>query len=195
VLADIFKTYKIDGKTIVPHPINEALALVYAELGAKQFTGLAISAGAGMVNFCYAMYGVEVSSFSIVNSGDWIDQQAAKATGEKIVTINKRKHTIDLIAAPTDFIDRAIQTQYRIMIENTVSNIKKTIENSGNVKSEQPLDIIVAGGTALPNGFVELFKEAVNLAKLPIPIGEVRKPDDCLYAVARGCLVAAEMSQ
>jgi len=195
VLADIFKTYKIDGKSIVPHPINEALALVYAELGAKQFTGIGLSFGAGMVNFCYSIYGAEVSSFSIVNAGDWIDQQAAKATGESVVSINKKKQSIDLTAQPTTFVERAIQTQYRLMVENTVANIKKAIETSGNVRSENPVDIVVAGGTSSPNGFVELVKETVEAAKLPLPIGEIRRPDDHLYAVARGCLVAAEVSQ
>lgn len=195
VLADIFKTYKIDGKTIVPHAINEALALVYAELGAKQFTGIGLSFGAGMVNFCYSIYGAEVSSFSIVNAGDWIDQQAAKATGETPVAINKKKQSIDLTVAPTNFVERAIQTQYRLMVDNTVANIKKAIEKSGNVRSENPVDIVVAGGTSSPNGFVELVKEAVTAANLPIPIGEIRRPDDHLYAVARGCLVAAEVSQ
>jgi actin-like ATPase involved in cell morphogenesis len=196
VLADIFKSYKVDNKTLVPHHINEAMALVYAELGEKQFSGIGISFGAGMVNFCHAIYATEVSSFSIVNAGDWIDNQAAKATGETPVFINKAKTKIDLTATPTNFVERAIKAQYRLMVENTVANIKKAIQNSENkIRSEEPIDVVVAGGTASPNGFVELVKEVIASAKLPIPIGEIRRPNDHLYAVARGCLVAAEASQ
>jgi hypothetical protein len=196
VLADIFKSYKIDGKTLIPHHINEALALIYAEFGGKQFTGIGISFGAGMVNFCYSIYAAEVSSFSIVNAGDWIDQQAAKATGESAIFINKAKQKIDLNATPANFIERAIQAQYRLMIENTVTNIKKALQSSDkSIRSDNPIDIVVAGGTASPPGFVELVKEIITEAKLPIPIGEIHRPDDHLYAVARGCLVAAEVSQ
>jgi hypothetical protein len=196
VLADIFKSYKIDGKTLVPFHINEALALIYAEFAEKQFTGAGISFGGGMVNFCYAMYAAEVSSFSIVNAGDWIDQQAAMATGETPIFINKVKQKIDLSVAPADFIERAIQAQYRLMIENTVANIKKALlSTEKNIRSEAPIDVVVAGGTASPNGFVELVKEIITEAKLPIPIGTIYRPEDHLYTVARGCLVAAETSQ
>lgn len=196
VLSDIFKSYKVDGKTLVPFHINEAMALIYAELGDKQFSGIGISFGAGMVNFCHSIYATEVSSFSIVNAGDWIDHQAAKATGETAVFINKAKQKLDLTATPTNFVERAIKAQYKLMVENTVANIKKVMLSSDNkVRTEQPIDIIVAGGTASPNGFVDLVKEVITSAKLPIPIGEIRRPDDHLYAVARGCLVAAEASQ
>lgn len=196
ILYDIFKSYKVDGKTLVPFHINEGMALIYAELGDKQFSGIGISFGGGMVNFCHAIYATEVSSFSIVNAGDWIDQQAAKATGETPVFINKAKQKIDLNETPTNFVERAIKTQYKLMVENTIANIKKTMSNSDNkIRSEQPIDIIVAGGTASPNGFLDLVKEVITSAKLPIQIGEIRRPDDHLYAVARGCLVAAEASQ
>jgi actin-like ATPase involved in cell morphogenesis len=196
VLSDIFKSYKVDGKTLVPYHINEAMALVYAELSDRQFSGIGISFGAGMVNFCHSIYATEVSSFSIVNAGDWIDNQAAKATGETPVFINKAKQKIDLTEPPTSFVERAIKAQYRLMVENTVVNIKKAVQNSENkIRSEEPIDVVVAGGTSSPNGFVELVKEVVSAAKLPIPIGEIRRPDDYLCAVARGCLVAAEASQ
>ena len=97
ILDAIFKAFKNEtGYRVSAHPINEALALVYAELGKKAYTGIAASFGAGMVNICYAMYGSPVFSFAIVNSGDWIDRQAAKATGESISYINKEKTKIDL---------------------------------------------------------------------------------------------------
>lgn len=59
-------------------------------IGTTGFLGMS-GIAAGMVNICYAMYGNPVFSFSIVNSGDWIDKQAAKATGESISFINKEK--------------------------------------------------------------------------------------------------------
>lgn len=197
ILEAIFKAFKSEkGYKVDARPINEALALVYAELAKKAFTGIGISFGAGMVNVCYAMYGTPVFKFAIVNSGDWIDKQAAKATGESVAFINKEKMKIDLTKNPATLVERAIHTQYGLMIEHTVTGLKKGFaEAIKSVRTDAPVDIVIAGGTSLPNGFGALFKEAVQQANLPIKIGEIIRPSDPLYSVARGCLIAAEAAK
>lgn len=192
-LEDILKKYKVNGKTIEAYPINEALALIFAELEHKQYTGFGISFGGGMKNVCFAKWTQPVFQFSSVNSGDYIDRMVAKATNENVTVINKEKTKVDLLKSPTNAIERAVQFQYRIMIEETVSSIKKMITESGNkVKSDVPLDFVLAGGVSSPNGFDKIFKEVLDSAKLNIPIGEVIKPKDPLYSVSRGALIAAE---
>jgi hypothetical protein len=197
ILDAIFKAYKSEtGYKVDAHPINEALALVYAELGKKAYTGISASFGAGMVNICYAMYGSPVFTFAIVNSGDWIDRQAAKATGESISFINKEKTKIDLTKPPSTLVERAIHTQYQLMIEHTVNGLKKGFSDvNKTVRTDGEVDVVIAGGTSSPNGFTELFKETISKVELPIKIGDVIKPSDPLYSVARGCLVAAEASK
>ena len=102
--------------------------------------GIGISFGSGMVNICYAMYGNPIFAFSLVNSGDWIDRQAAKATGETISFINKEKTKTDLTKAPTTLVERAIHTQYRLMVEHTVSGIKKGFSDiTKTVRTDMPL--------------------------------------------------------
>lgn len=194
ILKAIFDAYKTsDGKKVDARPINEALALIYAELASSGYTGIGISFGAGMVNLCLAIFGAPVFEFAIVNSGDWIDKQAAKATGEAIAFINREKTKVDLAVEPQNLIERAIQTQYRIMIEKTVHSIKKGIDDAGNkARTSNGVDIVIAGGTSSPNGFDTLFKTVLEQANLSIKIGKVIRPADPLYSVARGCLVAAE---
>lgn len=193
ILDAIFKAFKSDkGQKVNAMPINEALALVYAELAEKNFTGFGISCGAGMVNVTFAIFGAPVFSFAIVNSGDWIDKQAARATDKPIAFINKEKTKVDLTKEPTNLVERAIQTQYRLMIEKTVAGIKKGLEEHHKSRPEHPVDIIVAGGTSSPNGFEQLFREVVSTADLPIQIGNIIKPADPLFSVAKGCLIAAE---
>lgn len=200
VLQAMFKAYTSEkGYKVDAHPINEALALVYAELGNKNWTGVGISFGAGMVNLCYAIYGAPVFQFSLVNSGDWIDKMASKAIGEETTTyVNKEKMNADLtVENPDTLVQRAIKTQYEIMIQHTVQGIKKGIEEAGaKARSEQPVDIIVAGGTSMPKGFDVLFAKILDQAQLTnIKIGEVIRPEDPLFSVARGCLIAAENAQ
>lgn len=197
VLEAIFKAYRSEkGYRVDPHPINEALALVYAELGNKAWTGIGVSCGAGMVNLCYAIYGAPVFQFSIVNSGDWIDKMASKAIGEETTTyVNREKMHADLtVETPDTLVQRAIKTQYEIMIQHTVQGIKKGIEEAGNkARSEQPVDIVVAGGTSMPKGFDTLFAKILEQAKIStLKVGSVIRPKDPLFSVARGCLIAAE---
>ena len=152
--------------------------------------------GAGMVNICFAIYGKDMFTFSIVNSGDWIDKQAAKATGESIAFINKEKTKIDLDKEPTTLVERAIITQYKLMIEKTVAAIKHGLENNSDKKAklDAPIDVVIAGGTSSPNGFEKFFAKVLKEANLPMQIGEIIKPKDPLYSVGRGCLIAAEAS-
>jgi hypothetical protein len=194
VLESIFKSYVSDeGYKVDPKPINEALAIVYAELQKKAFTGVGVSCGAGMVNVCFAMYGNPIFSFAIVNSGDWIDKQAAKATGESPTFINKEKAKVDLSAEPTTLVERAIITQYRLMIEKTVHGIREGLASAKQaVKTENPVDFVVAGGTSMAKGFTDIFSQTLKQANLSIPVGEVIRPAEPLYSVAKGCLIAAE---
>lgn len=196
VLEEMLKKYKVNGKIITPYAINEGLALVFAELGKKNYTGIGMSFGAGMVNVCYSIFSQPILSFAIVGSGDWIDAQAAHATNESIAHINREKHKIDLTKAPQNMVERAIQSQYRIMIEKTVLGMKKAIIDAGNaVRSDDPVDIILGGGTASPVGFEKIVEEVIKESGFPIKIGSIKKPEDHLHAVARGCLIAAENAQ
>jgi len=149
-----------------------------------------------MVNLCFAMYGKDIFTFSIVNSGDWIDKQAAKATGESISFINKEKTKVDLSKEPQTLVERAIATQYSLMIERTVATIKKGLTDHSDKKArlDHPIDVIIAGGTSSPKGFDELFKKIMTKSEMPMEIGNIIRPSDPLYSVSRGCLIAAENS-
>lgn len=195
IVDAIFKAYKSEtGYTVDCRPINEGMALVYAELKEKMFTGVGVSCGAGMVNVAFSLFGAPVFTFALVNSGDWIDKMSAKATGETIAFINKTKTKIDLGKEPTNLVERAIRTQYELMIEQTVIGIKKGLESNKekNAKLDAPVDFVVAGGTSSPPGFSALFEKLLREAKLPIEVGKVIHPKDPLFSVARGCLIAAE---
>jgi hypothetical protein len=194
VLDAIFKAFQdTHGHTVKANPINEGLALVYSELGAKAYTGIGVSFGAGMVNLCFSIYGAPVFSFALVNSGDWIDRQAAKATGESVTFINKEKSKINLIAEPKNMVERAIQTQYKLMIEKTVVGIKQGFASEHKkARPDGPIDIVIAGGSSSPVGFDILFEQIVREAKLPMNIDKIVRPADPLFGVARGCLIAAE---
>lgn len=79
------------------------------------------------------------------------------------------------------------------MIEHTVAGIKKGFADiTKTVRTDAPIDVVIAGGTSSPFGFAQIFKDTIAQADLPIKIGEIIKPNTPLYSVARGCLIAAE---
>ena len=58
-----------------------------------------------------------------------------------------------------------------------------------------PVPIIVGGGTSMVNGFIEVFKEQFKAKHFPLAISEIRLVDEPLTAVARGCLLDAQLEE
>lgn len=71
--------------------INEAEALCYAELENDEYTGIAVSCGAGMTNVCVMLNGEPTVVFSTTKSGDWVDRMSAVATGEPDSVVQAEK--------------------------------------------------------------------------------------------------------
>ena len=58
----------------------------------------------------------------------------------------------------------------------------------------QPINIIIAGGTSMIGGFVDKFKEKLG-DDFPIPVGEVKLAEDPLYTVSKGLYNASVVSE
>jgi actin-like ATPase involved in cell morphogenesis len=73
---------------------NEAMAIIYAEGAADQFSGIALSYGSGMTNVALAVKAFPALEFSVSRGGDWIDEGAAKSvpnmTQSRICTIKEK---------------------------------------------------------------------------------------------------------
>ncbi|MBI5025120.1 MAG: hypothetical protein HZC12_00005 [Nitrospirae bacterium] len=59
----------------------------------------------------------------------------------------------------------------------------------------KPITIVLSGGTSLPKGFSQRFKQLLDQLKLPIPVGSVRMASQPLRSVAKGALVAASADE
>lgn len=194
---------EFDGGEISSYPINEARAIVISQIEDK--TGVGISMGAGMVNVCYCLYGIEIFSFSIVGSGDRIDIDSAVRFGydpknpdgsykETPTSICKRKEKMSLKECPTDMVGKTIWINYGIMIENVMKAIINEFKkHEEKARIDKPIPIIIAGGTSSPEGLTEYVQEVVNKLEIPFEISEITRAEKPLYAVAEGCLIAASM--
>jgi len=177
-----------------PKPINEGLAVIFSELNDKNFTGIGLSFGGGMVNVCMSFMAAPVFSFSISKSGDWIDDQAAMAVDETNSKVCAFKEAnLDLSKTKgLSRMEKALSIYYRNLTEYVLRHLKKKFENTKEMPElKKPVDIVIAGGTSLPKGFLQLFNRMLKRVKLPHAVGKVKMAGEPINAVANGALISA----
>ena len=179
-----------------PEPINEGMAVIYSELADSNFTGLGVSFGAGMTNVCLAYYAVPVMTFSIARGGDWIDEQAAQATGTNVDKVTATKEDDFRLDFTTDVggIEGALSIYYDNLLDYVIENVIAEV-NEEDVEEGLDVPVVVTGGTSSPQGFAKLFQDRLNDAAVPFSISEVRRAEEPMYSVARGALVASRTEE
>ena len=180
-------------------PINEGLAVVFAELGGDEhFTGIGMSFGGGMVNVCFAYRSLPLLMFSITRSGDWIDERAAMAVGENASYVCSIKEKgLDLTQSDgLSKIPSALGIAYDELIHSVAATLTKQVGKMMNIpKLAEPLPVVLSGGTATPRGFTERFKQALRSENFPLEIARVKLAEDPFGSVARGAMIAAQAGE
>ncbi len=175
-----------------PKPLQEGHAVVFSELAEDDFTGIGISCGGGMFNICVAYKSIPALTFSTSKGGDWIDRNVATVLGIKASRATAIKERGVNLLSPRNREEEAVEIYYRNLISYTLESIKKRFESSEGMPSfPEPVEIVCAGGTSMIGGFVEIFQDEFESINFPIEVKGIRRADDPLFSVAKGCLVAA----
>ncbi|MBI1851174.1 MAG: hypothetical protein HYR85_12600 [Planctomycetes bacterium] len=179
-----------------PKAMNEGHAVVFAELAEQNFTGIGISCGGGMFNICVSYKTIPALSFSISRGGDWIDSNVATVLGITAARATYLKERGVDITNPTCREDEAIVIYYRNLINYTLQNIKAKFEVASDMPEfREPVDIVCSGGTSMIKGFEKVFWQELQNIKFPIKVAKVRRAAEPLTSVAKGCLIAAAISE
>ncbi|MHC4957355.1 MAG: disk-shape morphogenesis protein volactin [Planctomycetota bacterium] len=178
-----------------PHAMNEAHAIVYSELGDQDFTGIGVSCGGGMFNVCVAYKTIPAVKFSVSRGGDWIDQHVSRVMGMPRTRATAIKEGDVNLMEPRTREEEAVVLYYRNLISYVLQNLKQRFQLARDVPQfEEPVEVVVAGGTSLVGGFVEVFAEELQKVDFPLPIAGVRRAEDAITSVVRGCLIAAALA-
>jgi hypothetical protein len=178
-----------------PMAINEAFAVVLAELKDKKFTGVGISCGGGMVNVCVAYTSIVIAEFAIGRGGDWIDQHAANAIDISVNKILIAKEKGMSILGPENREEESIAIYYKQYIRYFLEQIAKVMHMPDKgVQFEEPVDMVFAGGSSMVGGFIEVVRRELKNVDLGIKINEVRMAAQPFYSVSKGCLLNAQMA-
>jgi len=176
--------------------INEGLAVVFAEMESSNYTGIGISCGSGMCNACLAVLSVPVISFSVPKAGDFIDTHAAGATGEVSNRIRVRKErSFSLNGFSGDLVQNALTVYYEEVVHTLLDALCENLSAARRLpRLENPIPLVLSGGTVMPRGFFEFFKKVLSKCELPVRLSEVRVSAEPLNSTARGALMAASVS-
>ena len=178
-------------------PLNEAMAIIYSECQKERFSGIGISFGAGLVNCAISFRGIETLKFSIEQSGDWVDNNVANSLNmvSNRVTNIKEKY-FDM---KTGFVNQknkkikrvleALEYYYSAMISTVVKRIIKEFEDKVDLDLDDTIPVVIAGGTSLPNGFIEAFRTEFAKNDLPFELSEIRRAANPLTSVANGLMI------
>jgi hypothetical protein len=134
-----------------------------------------------------------VISFSVPKAGDFIDAHAAKATGEMANRTRIRKEqSFVLNGFSGDRMQNALTVYYDEMIQNLVDALCANFSDARRLpRLEQPVPVVLSGGTAMPSGFLARFEQRLRSADFPFAISEIRLSADPLNSTAKGALLAA----
>lgn len=176
---------------------NEAMAVIYSECANEKFSGIGLSFGAGMMNCACGFKAVEAFTFSTSRSGDWIDNNVANdlnITPNRVTNI-KEKY-LDL---SKDFYEEtnkrrrrileALNYYYSALIDYTVKNLIKQFNEKFDLELDEEIPIVIAGGTAMIPGFLDLFKKQISKFDLPFDVSSIRMAKNPQTAISQGLLV------
>jgi len=196
----------------IPEPINESFAIILAENpcaddpdepnGVSEHTGLSFSFGGGLVNACLARRQLPLLTFSIENSGDFVDKEAVKIAGGSVEMMTRYKERIFNLNKVDDsnLKDSALSCMYDCILSNVLEKFSAKFEKiPKDERITTPFEIVVAGGTSMVPGFIERFRQVIadmerrNL--LPFIVKNVRLAENPLLTVSTGCLAKATSVQ
>lgn len=176
--------------------VNEGMAIIFSECAKENFSGIGISFGAGMANVAVAYKGIEVLKFSTARAGDWIDQQVAADTGSVVNRVTNKKEKYMKLKGEVDIKNKkdkkmleALYYYHKALIEYTIKKIIKEFKDKVDIELDDPIPIVVSGGTSSPEGFVDLFEQLLMQNELPFEVSEVRQAKNLITAVANGLLI------
>lgn len=177
-------------------PMNEAMSIIYSECEKEKYSGIGISFGAGLCNVALSYKKVEAFKFSTSRSGDWIDRNVAESLNmvkNRVTSIKEKNLNLDagFEKESNKKIRRVLESltyYYQTMIEYSIKKLIYEFNENSDVELEDPIPIIISGGTSLPKGFLEIYQSTLQKYDLPFEVSEVRRAKNPLTAVAQGLL-------
>ena len=104
----------------------------------------------------------------------------------------QKEQSFQLNGLCTDRSQNALNVYYDEVIRSVVDALVGQLGSAQKLpRIDNPVPLVLSGGTAMPKGFVDRFTKILRAQEFPIRISEIRLAPDPLNSTARGALVAA----
>jgi len=193
-------------KGFQPLSMSAGQALVFAELARDGFSGIAAVLGASGCELTIAHRGVPMFSRSIPRGGRWLDEQVARLceltmrdpSGRMRYDIDQssrlRESAKSAVSSPTLDAERHLQFAYHDLINHLCGEFLRSLEETPRLRElPQPASFVLSGGLFETPGLADLLRQKLMTMSLPIRIQTPRLAPRGMYAIARGCLINAEL--
>ncbi len=149
--------------------------------------------GAGMTNICVVHEGDPLVEFSLTRGGDYIDQSVGNALdmSPSLVQMEKEAGT-NLYKSDTKIME-AVSVYYSSLMNYIFQNIAYELKQREKELPifREPVPIVLSGGLTLAEGFINKADDVIKTVNFPIKIGEIRRAEQPMRAVANGALMAS----
>jgi hypothetical protein len=148
-----------------------------------------------MTNVCVVHEGDPLVEFSVTRGGDFIDQSVGHALDVSPSLVQLEKEAGTDLFNPTTKIMEAVSVYYTSVISYTMQNISYELKQREKDLPifRSPVPVVVSGGLTLASGFEKKVETVIKSVNFPIKIGEVRRAQEPMKAVAYGCLLASTL--
>jgi len=176
--------------------VTAAKPVMYEEGGEVPYSGIGISLGGGRANCVLSYRGLQIIGMSVVNCGDYIDRKVSEQTGvpiSQVISIKEKKLDFENLDFDDDVIF-ALDAYYEQMIRYVFGHFAKKFQKEKS-NFESPMDIVVAGGTSMPNGFCKKLEKVIRGLDLPFNIKEVRHAENPRTTVVEGLYIQSQLAK
>jgi tRNA A37 threonylcarbamoyltransferase TsaD len=148
-----------------------------------------------MTNICVVHEGDPLVEFSVIRSGDFIDQSVGEALDISPSLVQLEKEAGVDLDNPSNQIMEAVAVYYVSVINYTLDNIIYELKQREKEmpRFANPIPIVVSGGLSLAKGFDKKVEQCLKIKNFPIEVGKVKKAKDPITAVAHGALLASQL--
>lgn len=85
---------------------------------------------------------------------------------------------------------RPPRVDHENLLEYVIENTTEEVDEE-DIEEGPDVPVVVTGGTSSPNSFEDLFENHLEDAEIPFSISVVSSPEEPMFSVASGVLVAA----
>lgn len=206
--SSLFLKRLVELQGYTPGIISAPHALVLAELAGTGFTGIGMTFGAATSEAAVVHNGNEVARCSVPYAGHWIDLRLARshqqfvwdAAGNKLLDTSRSRSWKEAfsgsVASPGSREAQLLTDLNRGMIEFLLQQASESFAPVlERMRMPASLPTVIAGGAARVSGFDALFLDVLTGLSVPLSIGRIHLAAEDDLAIARGCLIRAELER